>query len=262
MSRFLIFFSLLFALAITSCNKHEHVLKIAATPVPHAELLTFIKPELEKEGIHLKIVEVDDYNLANRLLAEKQVDANFFQHLPFLEEQNHRFGYHLVPLVAVHIEPLGIYSEKVTSIQDVRERGIIAIPNDPTNEARALTLLQEVGLIKLKTQAPGHLTTIYDIEENPKQLKFQEVDAAFLPRSLADVDLAVIPANYALQAHLNPEKDALALEPSDSPYANIVAVREGDEHKEDLQKLKEALTSEKMRTHILEKYKGAIIPAF
>jgi D-methionine transport system substrate-binding protein len=252
----------LLVLSLTGCQSKGKTLKVAATPVPHAELLEVIKPDLEREGIHLKIVEVDDYNLPNRLLFEKQVDANFFQHLPFLEEQNRRFGYNLIPLVAVHIEPLGIYSRKITSLGALREGGVVAIPNDPTNESRALALLQEVGLIKLKSQPLNNLATVYDVEENPKHLKIEEIDAAFLPRALADVDLAVIPANFALQAHLEPTQDALALESSQSPYANIVAIRKGEENREEIQQLKQALTSEKLRSYILEKYKGAIAPAF
>jgi D-methionine transport system substrate-binding protein len=248
-------------LSFAGCQSHEKTLKVAATPVPHADLLEAIKPDLEQEGVNLKIVEVDDYNLPNRLLYEKQVDANFFQHKPFLDEQNQRFGYNLKPLVAVHIEPLGIYSQKIKSLDQLKEGATVAIPSDPTNEVRALSLLQEVGVIKLKA-LKGQFATVHDIEENPKNLKIEEVDAAFLPRALADVDLAVIPANFALQAHLNPTKDALALETSESPYANIVVIREGEENREDLQKLKAALTSEKMRAHILEKYKGAIAPAF
>jgi D-methionine transport system substrate-binding protein len=248
--------------ALVGCQSQEKFLKVAATPVPHADLLEAIKTDLEKEGVNLKIVEVDDYNLPNRLLFEKQVDANFFQHGPFLGEQNQRFGYSLIPLAAVHLEPLGLYSQKIVSLDSLKEGGIVAIPSDPSNEARALGLLQEVGLIKLKQKTVGPFSTIYDIEENPKHLKIEEVDAAFLPRALPDVDLAVIPSNFALQAHLNPSRDALALESSDSPYANLIAVREGDEDRDDLIALKKAMTSEKMRRYIQEKYKGAILPAF
>src|SRR5262249_11361808 len=161
----------------------------------------------------------------------KQVDANFFQHKPFLDEQNQRFGYNLKVLTAVHMEPLGIYSKRIKSLDELKDGAAIAIPSDPTNEARALALLQEVKLIKLKKDVA--LATKYDIEDNPKHLKFQEVDAAFLPRALPDVDAAIIPANFAIQGDLNPLKDALALESSDSPYANIVAIRAGDENRED-----------------------------
>lgn len=246
-------------LTLTGCATHEKTLKVAATPVPHAEILEAIKADLEKEGINLKIVEVDDYNLPNRLLYEKQVDANFFQHLPFLEEQNHRFGYHLQVLTAVHIEPLGIYSHKISDLEQLKEGAIIAIPSDPSNETRALNLLSELGLIKLKE---GIHTTIYDIIENPKRLKVEEIDSAFLCRALDDVDVAIIPANFALQVGLIPNKDALALESIDSPYANVVAIREGEEGREELQKLKEALHSPKLRQWILDRYQGVLAPSY
>ncbi|HEY4831394.1 MAG TPA: MetQ/NlpA family ABC transporter substrate-binding protein [Waddliaceae bacterium] len=246
---------------LVGCQSKEKTLKVAATPVPHAELLEMIKSDLNSQGIHLKIVEVDDYNLPNRLLFEKQVDANFFQHKPFLDEQNKRFGYNIKPLVAVHLEPLGIYSKKITSLDELREGAIVAVPSDPTNEARALALLSDVGLIELKSNISS-LPTIYDIAENPKHLKIEEVDAAFLPRALPDVDLALIPTNFALQVFPDPIKDALALESVDSPYANIIAVRKEDLDKEEIQKLKRAITSDKIRHFIQEKYKSSIIPAF
>lgn len=249
------------SLVLGGCHGQNKTLKIAATPVPHAEILEVVKPILEDEGINLKIVEVDDYNLPNRLLAEQQVDANFFQHLSYLEEQNRRFGYRLVPLLAVHIEPLGIYSEKITSLDDLKEGGKVAIPNDPANEARALTLLSQVGLIRLKPHEDLSLVTVYDIKENPKNLKINEIEAAFLPRALPDVELAIIPSNFALQAGLNPSKDALALESSDSLYANLVVIRKEDQAKPELLKLKEALQSEVVQKMIREKYQGAIVPA-
>lgn len=257
--RQVLFLGLIGLLALCGCQS-EKTLKVAATPVPHADLLEVIKPDLEDEGIKLKIVEVDDYNLPNRLLFEKQIDANFFQHKPYLDEQNERFGYNLVPLIAIHIEPLGIYSKKITSLDQLKEGSLVAIPSDPTNEARALNLLAEVGLIKLKPLKNISLATVYDIDENPKNLKIEEVDAAFLPRTLSDVDLAVIPVNFALQANLNPGEDAIVLESKDSPYANIVVIRGGEEDRKELQKLKEALQSDKLRLYIEEKYKGAILP--
>ncbi len=245
-----------------SCNSSHKTLRIAATPVPQAEILQVVKQELKEEGIDLKIVEVDDYNLPNRMLSEKQVDANFFQHKPFLNEQMKLLGYELTPLTAVHIEPLGIYSNDYTALKDVPDGATVAIPQDPTNEARALMLLEDVGLIKLKKVENKYRLTVLDIAENPKHLRFEELDAAFLPRALKDVDLAVIPSNFALQAKLDPLKDALAIESSDSPYANIVVVRKGDENRPEIQELRKAINSEKVRKFILEKYKGAIIPAF
>lgn len=257
-----LFLGALGILSLVGCQSKQQTLKIAATPVPHADLLKEIQADLEDQGIHLKIVEVDDYNLPNRLLFEKQVEANFFQHRPFLDEQNLRFGYNLKPLAAVHIEPLGLYSNKIDTLESLKERGVVAIPSDPTNEARALTLLSDISLITLKPNTSNTLATIYDIDENPKHLKFEEVDAAFLARSLDDVDLAVIPVNFALQVHLNPMEDALALESTNSPYANLVVIREEDASNPNIQKLKVALTSEKLRRAINEKYKGAILPAF
>jgi len=247
---------LLALLFLCGCGPSEKTLKVAATPVPHADLLEIIKPDLEKEGIYLQIIEVDDYHLPNRLLFEKQVDANFFQHLPYLEEQNRQFGYNLVPLTRVHIEPMGIYSKKLASLDEVSQGATVAIPSDPSNGVRALYLLADMELITLKPNPRSP----FDIEKNPKKLKIKEIDAPFLPRVLADVDLAVIPANFALQAKLNPLVDALALEEKESLYANIVVVREGELRSEKLQKLKEALHSEKLREHIYQVYKGAIVP--
>jgi D-methionine transport system substrate-binding protein len=247
-------------LILAGCQS-EKTLTVAANPIPHGEILEAAKPLLEKGGIHLKIVEVDDYNLPNRLLAEGQVDANFFQHQLFLDEQNRRFGYQFKSLVAVHIEPLGIYSEKHKSLEALQNGATIAIPSDPTNEARALILLKDLGLIQFE-QGEGHkLVMIYDITENPKQIKIEEIDAAFLPRTLKDVDAAIIPANFALQAQLNPNQDALALEPKDSPYANLVAIKQQDEGRLELQLLKEALLSDEVRDFMEKKYQGVITPA-
>ncbi len=233
-------------------------LKIAATPTPHAEILQLIQPDLEKEGIHLKIIEVDDYAVANRLLAEKQVDANFFQHPQFLNEQKKQFGYQLEVLVAVHLEPLGIYSHKISCIGDLQNGASVAIPSDPTNEGRALDLLVEVGLITLKPLCPGEYPTVLSIDQNPRCLKIKEMDAALLPRVLPDVSIAVIPANFALQGKLSPCEDALVLECEDSPYANIVVIREGDEN-EAFAILKRHLQSEKVRAFLRQK---ELEPAF
>lgn len=243
------------------CGHQEKSLKVAASPVPHAELLNLIKSDLKEKGIHLKIIEIDDYNLPNRLLAERQVDANFFQHRPFLEEQEKEFGYKLTAYACVHIEPLGIYSKKIKSLADLPMGAVVAIPSDPTNEARSLELLSSQGLITLKKDK-NSLSTCLDILENPKKIRFHEVDAALTPRILPDVDLAVIPGNFALQAHLLPSQDALVLESGEnSPYANLLVIREGEGDREDLRLLKEALTSEKIRTYLIENYRGALLPA-
>ncbi|MGC1878134.1 MAG: MetQ/NlpA family ABC transporter substrate-binding protein [Rhabdochlamydiaceae bacterium] len=249
-------------LFLSGCGSHpKNGLKVAATPVPHAQMLEFIKPDLKEKGIDLIIITTDDYNMPNRALAEKEVDANFFQHIPFMELQIKEFNYPIQSDGKIEIEPMGIYSKKIKSLSDLKNNAVIAIPNDPSNEGRALLLLQSQGIIQLDD--PNNLkATIWNIKQNPKQLKIFEVDAAMLPRSLQDVDAAVINTNYALEANLNPLKDALVLESKDSPYANILAIRIGDENRPDIQALKEALTSEKMAQFILNQYKGAVLPAF
>jgi D-methionine transport system substrate-binding protein len=250
-----------FALLILIGCSSKPGLKIAASAVPHAQMLEFVKPDLEQLGINLIIVVTDDYNIPNRALADKEIDANFFQHIPFMQEQIKEFKYPIIDFAKIELEPMGIYSVKIHDLKELKNHSKIAIPNDPTNEARALFLFQKQGLIELDT--PNNLqATILNIKNNPKQLQFIEVDAAMAARSLQDVDAAAINTNYALEAKLSPQKDALVLEGKDSPYVNILAIRAGDANRSDLQALKTAMTSEKMRAFILEKYKGAVIPAF
>ena len=237
------------------------VLKVGATPVPHAEILNEIKPLLAKDGIDLQIIEFTDYVKPNLSLNDKEIDANFFQHEPYLKKFAADRKLDLVNLVAVHIEPMGVYSKKLKDIKSVPDGAKVAIPNDPTNGGRALNILAIAGLIKLK-DGVGISATVGDIVENPKNLKITEAEAAMLPRTLDDVDLAVINSNFAMEAKLNPTKDALFIEPKDSPYANIVAVRKGDENRKEIQALKKALTSPEVKKFIEEKYKGAVIPAF
>lgn len=237
------------------------VLKVGATPVPHAEILNEIKPLLAKDGIDLQIIEFTDYVKPNLSLNDKEFDANFFQHEPYLKKFAADRKLDLVNLVAVHIEPMGVYSKKLKDIKSVPDGAKVAIPNDPTNGGRALNILAKAGLIKLK-DGVGISATVGDIVENPKNLKITEAEAAMLPRTLDDVDLAVINSNFAMEAKLNPTKDALFIEPKDSPYANIVAVRKGDENRKEIQALKKALTSPEVKKFIEEKYKGAVIPAF
>ena len=237
------------------------VLKVGATPVPHAEILNEIKPLLAKDGIDLQIIEFTDFVKPNLSLNDKEIDANFFQHEPYLKKFAADRKLDLVNLVAVHIEPMGVYSKKLKDIKSVPDGAKVAIPNDPTNGGRALNILAKAGLIKLK-DGVGISATVGDIVENPKNLKITEAEAAMLPRTLDDVDLAVINSNFAMEAKLNPTKDALFIEPKDSPYANIVAVRKGDENRKEIQALKKALTSPEVKKFIEEKYKGAVIPAF
>ena len=242
-------------------QQEQVTLKVGATPIPHAEILNFVIPILEKENIKLEIVDFQDYVQPNTALADKELDANFFQHQPYLDNFNKERNLDLVSIGSVHVEPLGLYSKSIKDISEINEGNTIAIPNDATNAARALLLLQSNGIIKLKEGA-GIEATEKDIAENPKNLKIQPVEAAQLPRVLEDVDAAVINTNFALPAGLNPVKDAIVIEGKDSPYANIVVVRKGDENRAELQKLMEILTSEEVKKFIEEKYSGSIVPAF
>lgn len=260
MNRYLIaIFSI--CLALFACTKKENGLKVAATAVPHAQMLEFIKPDLHNQGIYLAILVTDDYNMPNRALAHREIDANFFQHLPFLENQIHNFGYPIESIAKVEIEPMGIYSKRWKSLQDLKNRAVITIPNDPTNEGRALLLLHEQGLITLDNPHNLH-ATVLNIQDNPRNLQFKEIDPAMLPRTLSEVDASVINTNYALQAGFSPLSDALALESANSPYVNVLVIHKEDEERADIRALKEALTSEKMRKFIEETYKGAVLPAF
>ncbi|CVK19404.1 MetQ/NlpA family ABC transporter substrate-binding protein [Sporomusa sphaeroides] len=239
----------------------KKTIKVGATPLPHAEILAVIKPILEKEGINLVVVEMSDYVRPNMAVAEKELDANFFQHIPYLTKFSAERKLDLTYTAAVHIEPMGIYSKKVKNLNDLQNGAEIGIPNDPTNGGRALALLEKAGIIKLKDGA-GVTATISDITANPKNVKVRELEAAQLPRSLDDLTLAVINTNYALEAKLVPGKDALFIEQKDSPYVNILTVRKGDENRPEIQKLTKALTSEEVKKFINEKYQGAIVPAF
>lgn len=237
------------------------VLKVGATAVPHAEILEVVKPILEKEGIKLEIVEFSDYVQPNLAVSDKELDANFFQHTPYLEKFCAERNLKLVNVAGVHLEPMGIYSKNIKNIADTKDGAKVGIPNDPTNGGRALALLANAGLITLKDGVGIH-ATVPDITANPKNLKINELEAAQLPRSLDDLDLAVINTNYALEANLVPEKDALFIERNDSPYVNILVARAGDENRPEIQKLAAALKSEEVKKFINEKYKGAILPAF
>jgi D-methionine transport system substrate-binding protein len=237
-------------------------LKVGATAVPHAEILEeVVKPALEKEGIQLEVVVYEDYVQPNLNLQDKEIDANYFQHIPYLEKMSSEKNLNLVPLVGVHIEPMGIYSKKIKSLDELKEGATVTIPDDPTNGGRALFLLQKAGLIKLKENA-GIEATVNDIAENPKKLNIKTLEAAMLPRTLEDADIAVINTNYALQADLVPTEDALAIEESDSPYVNVLVVRKEDKDNENLRKLAKALTSDEVKAYIEEKYKGSVVPAF
>jgi len=239
----------------------DETLTVAATPVPHAEILEFVKPALAKEGVDLKVKVFTDYIQPNVQVAEKRLDANFFQHQPYLDEFNKAKGTNLVAVAGVHIEPLGAYSSKYKALTELPGGANVVIPNDATNGGRALLLLAKAGLIKLK-EPNNILSTVKDITENPKDLKFRELEAATIPRVLTQVDLALINTNYALEAKLDPSKDALVIEGNDSPYVNILVARPDDKDSEAMKKLVAALHSPEVKAFILEKYKGAVLPAF
>lgn len=239
-------------------------IRIAATPMPHMEILTFVKDNLAADaGLELDLQEQTEYPIPNRLLSEGEVDANFFQHLPYLETEIEENGYELTPFEGVHIEPLGIFSESLTSLDEIEEGASVGVPNDPTNRGRALALLADEGLLALMDGIEPTAATIDDIAENPKQLEFQEIDAALLPRTLGDYAIAVINGNYALEADLSPAEDALALESGeDNPYANMLVVRTEDKDNAALKALDALLRSEDVRGFLEENYSGAVIPAF
>ena len=236
-------------------------LTVAASPTPHAEILNQCVPILAEQGIELVVNEYSDYVVPNTAVEDGDEDANYFQHLPYLEEFNETRGTHLVSVAGVHIEPMGIYAGRVSSLEDLPDSAVIAVPNDATTEGRALLLLEAQGLITLDDSS--NLTaTPNNIVDNPKNLEFQELEAATIPSVLADVDLAVINSNYALGAGLNPTTDALAIESSDSPYVNVLVVKEGNENNEAIQALVDALHSDTIRDYITETFDGAVVPAF
>ena len=237
--------------------------KVGASPVPHAEILAYIRDNLAAAaGIEIEIVEFTDYVQPNLALNDGQLDANFFQHLPYLENFNLNQGTDLVSVAEVHIEPLGIYSKTITDLADVPDGAVVLIPNDDTNGGRALNLLAANGLITLKS-GTGYSATVLDIEENPKNLKITELEAAQLVRSLEDASLAVINGNYALDGGLTPATDALALESADNnPYVNILAVKKGNEQNPGILKLIALITSPEVKAFIEEKYAGSVLPAF
>ncbi|MDI3256831.1 MAG: MetQ/NlpA family ABC transporter substrate-binding protein [Kyrpidia sp.] len=237
------------------------VIKVGATAVPHAEILEHIKPTLAREGVDLQVVTFSDYAQLNPQLVDKQLDANYFQHIPYLDNFNQQKGTNLQWIAKVHIEPMGVYSKKIKTVEELKSHGgTVAIPNDATNGGRALALLAKAGVIQLK-QGAGIAATVRDIVQKPDNLSIRELDAAMLPRALDDVTAAVINTNYALQANLNPAKDAIFLESSDSPYANVLVVRKGDEKRPELVKLAKALTSDDVKQFIEQKYHGAVVPA-
>lgn len=240
-------------------EEKQTVIKIGATPVPHVEILEAVKPLLKAKGYDLEIVEFTDYVTPNIAVNEGELDANFFQHMPYLEEFNKNKNTDLVKTVNVHLEPMGLYSKKITNLSELEDGATIAVPNDPTNESRALDILVKEGLLTFKDV---QFKTVVDIIDNPKNLKIEELDAPQLPRVLDEVDAAIINTNYALSANLNPLKDAIVIESKDSPYANIVVVKRGNENNEAIKALNEVINSEEIRTFIKDTYQGSIVEAF
>ncbi|WP_369256794.1 MetQ/NlpA family ABC transporter substrate-binding protein [Streptomyces sp. R35] len=236
---------------------------VAASPTPHAEILDYVKDNLAKKaGLDLEVKEFTDYVTPNTATEDGSVGANYFQNQPYLDDFNKKNGTHIVPVVTVHLEPLGLYSHKVKSADALKSGATIAVPNDTVNEARALKLLAANGIITLKDGA-GNDATTKDIAKNPKNLKFKELEAAQTPRSLDDVDAAVINGNYAIEADLKPAKDALVLESAtNNPYGNFLAVKKGNEDDPRVKKLAKLLTSPEVKKFIEDKYAGSVIPSF
>ena len=260
----------LFTAILGGCGKKEETTElmkivVGASTTPHAEILGEVKDTLKDEGYDLQIVEYSDYVQPNLALESGDLDANYFQHQPYLEQFNTEHKTDLVSAAIIHYEPVGIYPGKTATLEAIAEGAQIAVPNDASNEARALLLLEAQGLITL-AEGAGLNATVNDIAENPKKLKIVEIEAAQLARSLQDVDLAVINGNVAIQAGLNVVTDAIAVEDKDSiaaeTYGNIIAVKAGDENREDIKALVKALQSDKVKKFINDKYQGAVVPKF
>lgn len=238
---------------------------VGASPVPHAKILEFVRDNLaEKEGLTIEVREYTDYILPNKDLASKDLDANFYMSIPYFDTEVKANSYKFTAGKPVHVEPLGLYSEKAKSTDDIPEGSEIAIPNDPTNRGRALSLLESAGLIKLKSGLAPNSATAEDVEENSKKLKFTELEAAMIARTLKDFGAGVVNGNYAIEAKLNPSEDSIFLEPAkDNPNANILAWRTEDDSNEDIKKLEKLLHSPEVKKFIEETYTdGSVLPAF
>ncbi|MFF1698078.1 MetQ/NlpA family ABC transporter substrate-binding protein [Streptomyces sp. NPDC058257] len=248
-----------------SAGDKDGKLVVAATPTPQGEILDYVKQNLAKKaGLDLEVKEFTDYVTPNTAVQQGEVFANYFQHKPYLDDFNKKNGTDIVPVpnATVHLEPLGVYSKSVKKLDGLKDGATVALPNDTTNEARALKLLADNGLIELK-KGVGYDATPKDVSKNPKNIKFKELEAAQVPRSLGDVDAAVINGNYALEAKLSPAKDAIVAEPAKgNPYGNFLAVKKGDENDPRVKKLAKLLTSPEVKKFIDDKYDGAVVAAF
>ncbi|MEH7118677.1 MetQ/NlpA family ABC transporter substrate-binding protein [Neobacillus vireti] len=267
--------SLALVLALAACGKSTDKsegtdskssttkLVVGASTVPHAEILEKAKPILKEKGIDLEIKTFTDYILPNKALSTKELDANYFQHIPYLESQNKEFGYGFVNAGGIHIEPIGIYSKKYKSLKDLPTGAHLIMSNSVADHGRLLTLLEAQGLIKLKDGIDKTKAEIKDVVENPKKLVFDaDYEAKLLPQIYknGEGDAVLINSNYAIDAGLNPVKDSIAIEDKNSPYVNVIAVRKGDENKPAIKTLVEVLHSKEIQDFILEKYKGAVVP--
>ena len=237
----------------------SQTITVGATPVPHAEILEFVKADLANEGFELVVKEFNDYVQPNLATDSGELDANFFQHIPYLEEFNKNKGTALVSVAGIHLEPMGVYSRKHSSFMISSDGVSIAVPNDPTNESRALDIIAKTGVVTFKESA---LKTPLDIVSNPKNIVFKELEAAQMPRALDDTDFAVINSNFAMAAGLKPTEDSLVMEDKESPYVNVLVVKVGNEESAKTKALIKALQSEKVKAFIAEKYQGAVVPAF
>ncbi|MDI9471558.1 MAG: ABC transporter substrate-binding protein [Tissierellia bacterium] len=263
--------ALLLVVSLTACAQEKEpaptagpqTLKIGATVTPHGEVLEYAKEALKEKGIEIEIVEFNEYTLINPAVDSGELDANYFQHISYLNDFNEKNGTKLISAGKIHYEPYGLYGGKLKSLDELKEGSSVAVPNDATNEARALLLLEQAGLIKLKEGA-GILATIHDIEENPKNLEIVELAAEQIPRALQDVDFAVINGNYAIAAGLNVAKDALVIESAEGEaaevYANIVAIKEDRAGDEAIKMLVEVLQSDEIAQWITDNYGGAVLP--
>lgn len=266
---------LLLCFALVGCNKsannqaageataegEDNKIVIGVSPVPHGEIINGLSEQFKEAGLDVEVVTFDDYIQPNEQLAAGDLDANYFQHGPYLDEFCKQNNLDLVSIGNVHIEPIALYSDKIKDVSELKDGDEIIIPNDPSNGGRALILLDKIGIIKLKDNT-NLLSTENDIAENPKNIKIVPMEAQNIPNTYTDAAAAVINSNYAIGAGLNPNSDALVVEDIDSPYANLVAVRNGEENQEKFKKLMEVLQSEDSKKFIEEKYDGAIIPAF
>ena len=248
-------------LALMATGLAAEEIKVGVSPGEHAEIMEEVARIAEPMGLEIDVVEFSDYVVPNQALADGDIQANSFQHVPYLEAQMKDRGFELSVVGNTITTPMGVYSDKITDLADLEEGSTFGIPNDPTNGGRALLVLQELGLIKVD-EAAGLVPTILDITENPKDLSFKELDAAQLPRSLADLDAALINTNYAIASGLSPKEDSIAMESAENPYVNVIAVRKGDEEAAWVETLLKAYHSDEIKTFIDESYQGTVITSW